>query len=211
MVKMFVRRKHINVRQPYGGLLINGLTGEVQTINDTAFIFAEAMINTYPEERVVEEVMSIYDVSEGEVREDFKKFRTNNTFNPHTWAINGCSNRLSLAEANIELTLRCPLHCDYCYANASPNYNISGELTTDEWIKTCNWLIRRGLRQVSVTGGDPLMSPSFWPVIEFLSKKNCGIRIFTTGIKVDNAFAERIKKIAVNFVEPILSDLFKKK
>ena len=88
-----------------------------------------------------------------------------------------------------ELTYRCFEKCIHCY-NPGATRNDS-ERNGREDIKEMNWddykqiidsLCANGLTSAGITGGDPLMHPFVWKIIEYLYQHDIATTILTNGL-----------------------------
>ena len=72
---------------------------------------------------------------------------------------------------------KCNKSCEYCYLD------MNGEsLSLDEIKKVVSEL--ENVRKVTITGGEPLIHPQIFDIINFLNKKTDGINLLTNGIEL---------------------------
>src|SRR5678815_3227731 len=64
----------------------------------------------------------------------------------------------------IHPTLRCNLKCPHCYSSSSPQE--AGELSLDLLRQTLSEASAEGYNAVGVSGGEPLMFRSLYPVLD---------------------------------------------
>ena len=102
--------------------------------------------------------------------------------------------------AQIELTNRCNLSCAHCFNNSgepSPD-----ELTTEEILSLINVLSRMGIHRITLTGGEPLLHPDFFRILEHARKAPMTVTVFTNGTVVTEEHIRKFKafnvKIAVS-------------
>lgn len=89
------------------------------------------------------------------------------------------------------ITGRCNYHCRHCYMDApcGTGRDVSlgeAEIITEEFVKA-------GVFSVSLTGGEPLVHPDFWKIVDLLLEK--GIRvatIYTNGFLIDEHFFDNL-------------------
>lgn len=88
------------------------------------------------------------------------------------------------------ITFRCDLNCNFCYAKGRSNE----ELTTDE-IKThvIDNIADSKARWIGFTGGDPLIRPDIFELIEYAKEKGLDTVLGTNGLLLTE---ERIKQLA---------------
>jgi len=197
-------RSNYLIIQPFGATVIDGNTGKIDFVNDVATLIAKGLIQEQEIQEIAKSICDNYDVSEDEVLEDINEFvsAAPHLHNGRDWIIEGNENYLSIVQADLELTLTCNLQCEYCFAEAGPNAGKeNNEITIKEWMKICDWLLERGLKQATITGGDPVLSKAFWPVFNHLVDNGVILQIFTNGYKVDGEFISRISNKPINFVQ----------
>lgn len=91
------------------------------------------------------------------------------------------------------LTGRCNYRCRHCYMDA-PDAKF-GELTHEEAIDLIDQMVECGIVRVDVTGGEPLVRPDFWELVDYMLAHNIGIgQIYTNGWLVDEEFFKQMKK-----------------
>lgn len=93
---------------------------------------------------------------------------------------------------SLELTRRCNLRCSYCYCFANP-WEPQAELPGSLIIKILSSWVQCGLRAIELTGGEPLLHPDFWAVLEFCLDNLTMVGILSNGVAFD---AEIIEKLA---------------
>lgn len=98
------------------------------------------------------------------------------------------------------LTKQCNLKCLHCYANAGPLKH-KDELTLQEKLSVVDQLDEAGVTMLSFSGGEPLISPDFWTVAEYASKKGMYTTIATNGTLLTKENVERLKRIGIKYVE----------
>lgn len=79
-------------------------------------------------------------------------------------------------------SLKCDLSCPHCLSNSrnGNNQNIP-ELSTEQALNICEQIISAGVLRVKIGGGEPLLYPSLWPVIEKLADSYLAVDIATSG------------------------------
>ncbi len=90
-----------------------------------------------------------------------------------------------------ELTYACQLKCKHCYANAGKNVTF---IDTTILKKFLSDLKQKGLRIVELTGGEPLLHPDFWNILEFSVKKFDYVAVLTNGISIGKKEAHRFSE-----------------
>lgn len=86
-------------------------------------------------------------------------------------------------ELSIELTHKCILNCIFCSSNSSSNPIIKEEINFNrikEIINECRE--KFGIKKISLSGGEPLIYPHFFELLDFILKEKISIIIYTTGL-----------------------------
>ncbi len=94
------------------------------------------------------------------------------------------------------VTNKCNLNCTYCYRDKSS----SREFTTDELLKLIDDLYIRGMRYISLNGGEPLLRNDLSVIIDRIQKKNILFHISTNGLLVPQNIdiLKRVDSIALS-------------
>jgi len=85
--------------------------------------------------------------------------------------------------ASLEITLRCNLRCVHCY-----NFDRGGvppppapELGLDETVGLLDDLRAAGCLFLSLTGGEPLLHPRFWDILDAAAARRFSVTLLTNG------------------------------
>jgi radical SAM protein with 4Fe4S-binding SPASM domain len=81
---------------------------------------------------------------------------------------------------NIYLTNACNLSCTHCFMKAGKK--LEHELNADDWIRVLNEFAQAGGKSVTLTGGEPLMTPDFQTIIKAAHGKGLQSTVLTNGI-----------------------------
>ena len=121
------------------------------------------------------------------------------------------------ASLQLHITAECNQRCKHCYMFEAEDYRsqIENPLSKeqifgllDEYFDFLGKYNCGGL--VALTGGDPLLSPKFWPVLDYLKEKyssKCGVIILGNPYHIDNDTALRMKKLGVTSYQISLDGL----
>lgn len=91
----------------------------------------------------------------------------------------------------IEITDKCNLNCIHCFANKKDN-----DLDYSEWINIIQKSIDEGISSISITGGEPLLYPSFFDIFNNINPKDTKITLDTNGTFITD---KNIKDLSKNF------------
>lgn len=95
--------------------------------------------------------------------------------------------------AHWSITGKCNYKCRHCYMSAKDAK--LGELPLETILKIVDELDKCGVRSVSITGGEPLVRPDFWQIIDALLEKEIIItEIYSNGFLVNDAFLDGLEK-----------------
>ncbi len=113
--------------------------------------------------------------------------------------IKKCRATNGLLSIELELSRICDLRCIYCYASSGEP--LPEELTLAEIYSIVDQAIELGAKKVIILGGgEPLLYPHFFEVIDFIRKKNIVVDLFTNGQTLDVATARRLHESGVGIV-----------
>ena len=102
-----------------------------------------------------------------------------------------------LNHAKIKVTSRCNLRCRMCsYWKLADQ----PEIPSERMMKLIEELAEMGVRKVHFSGGEPLLRPDFFDVIQNCAKRKMRVNITTNGTLVDGEKAKRLVKSGVRSV-----------
>lgn len=86
--------------------------------------------------------------------------------------------------ANIAITSDCNLNCQYCFTQEiySKNAAAFGHMSPDIFKQSLEFVVRSGIKQIRILGGEPTLHPDFVGFIELASKTGLPIRLFSNGL-----------------------------
>jgi radical SAM protein with 4Fe4S-binding SPASM domain len=96
-------------------------------------------------------------------------------------------------------TKQCNLNCKHCYANAGPKN--PDELTLEQKLKVIDMFDEAGVTMIAFSGGEPLMSPDFWKIAEYASKKGMYTTIATNGTLLTKGIVDKLADVGVKYIE----------
>jgi len=91
----------------------------------------------------------------------------------------------------IRLTNECNLRCAYCYTDSA--HSLPSELSVKEWLSVIESALKAGIRDFRVTGGEPMLARSFWPILTLLRPAKAKVVVTTNGHYLDLAAITRLK------------------
>lgn len=108
------------------------------------------------------------------------------------------SRNARLLSIEIEFSLRCNFHCQYCYvAQESPS---NRELTHDEIRDTILQAKALGARKIIVLGGEPMVYPAVMEMLRFIRDQGLSAEMFTNGTGMTPEAARQLYDLEVHVV-----------
>lgn len=101
-----------------------------------------------------------------------------------------------LESAQIEITNKCNLACVHCFNNSGDPY--PDELTTKEILSLIDTLSCMGVYHITITGGEPLLHPDIFEIVEHAREKPMSVDIFTNATLITKEHVKKFKKVGIN-------------
>ncbi len=101
-----------------------------------------------------------------------------------------------LMSAQIEITNKCNLACVHCFNNSGNPY--PDELTTKEILSLLDVLSSLGVHHITLTGGEPLLHPDLFKIVEHARKEPMSVDIFTNATLITEDTIKKFKKVGIN-------------
>lgn len=107
----------------------------------------------------------------------------------------GNLNRPKIHSLYIFITRKCNMNCSFCSMDAGPHVNTNNEMTLEETIDFLKYMNRYRIDRIIISGGEPLLSPKLYSILEYISKKmkNTQIVVQTNGALINENFCNRVK------------------
>ncbi len=120
--------------------------------------------------------------------------------------------------ASFELTFNCNFACRFCYNPIEREEQkrtkkvLQNEevLSLKEIKKLLSDLRRAGVLYFTLTGGEPMVHPHFWEILEYAREKAFAVRVFTNGSLIGEKEAKKFAEIFPNCIEISLYGASKK-
>lgn len=93
----------------------------------------------------------------------------------------------------IYATMSCNLSCVHCYVPSSPNIKIKNELSTEEIFKIIDFAHKKNVREIRLTGGEPLIRKDIIDIINYATSKGLFVSIETNGLLISEEFLQSLK------------------
>ncbi len=88
-----------------------------------------------------------------------------------------------LKEFKIEVTYHCNLNCIHCSSDARPSNSL--EMSRDDCLRILQESAKMGIRDVTFSGGEPLMWPHVFEAVEAAIQHGLRVTIYTSGYTDD--------------------------
>ncbi|MBU4267944.1 MAG: radical SAM protein [Acidobacteria bacterium] len=101
----------------------------------------------------------------------------------------------ALLGVNIDLTYRCNHNCLHCWLwQPADDPSSAGELTFDEFRRIANEARALGVRDWTISGGEPMLRPDFFDIVEYLTHKSRLFTVKTNGTLVTPRIAQLLAR-----------------
>lgn len=101
-------------------------------------------------------------------------------------------------QAHFELTYRCNVTCRHCFQDrkAAPD-----ELSLADWKRVVDELRDAGVLVITLSGGEAMLSPHFWPLAEHIRERGLAFRVYTNGMLLSSRNCRRLAALQPASVE----------
>ena len=100
-----------------------------------------------------------------------------------------------------QITNECNLACLHCIEESGPGKAFKDELTKDEVFSVIDQLVKSEVPYVSFSGGEPMVHPHFFEMVERITAGGVGLKIETNGHYLTPENCARFKKLGVKAVQ----------
>lgn len=97
------------------------------------------------------------------------------------------------------ITNRCNLLCEHCYM-AADGHVLPDQLTDDETMGIVRQIGEAGVPLLFLTGGEPMMRPNFWEILETARSYGTRVTISTNATFITPESAQRLKADGVDWI-----------
>jgi MoaA/NifB/PqqE/SkfB family radical SAM enzyme len=105
----------------------------------------------------------------------------------------------------LEITGRCQLACEHCYAGSGPT-GTHGRMTTEDWLRVVDEAAGLGVPMVQFIGGEPTLHPDLPVFVERALAHGVEVEVFTNLDHVTSAFWELFARPGVRLATSWYSD-----
>lgn len=100
-----------------------------------------------------------------------------------------------------QITNECNLACLHCIEESGPGKAFKDELTSEEAFSVIDMLVQGEVPYVSFSGGEPMVRPDFFEMVERITKGGVGLKIETNGHYLTPSNCARLKELGVKAVQ----------
>jgi radical SAM protein with 4Fe4S-binding SPASM domain len=97
-------------------------------------------------------------------------------------------------------TNKCNMRCQHCYQDAGGK-GLANELTHEERLALVDELAREYMAMISFAGGEPLIDPDVWPVLERCHHHGIHTSLATNGSLITPDVAARLASLSCKYIE----------
>ncbi len=99
--------------------------------------------------------------------------------------------------AMLELVDRCNEACVHCYQVHGQHE----EMSTEEVFGVLDQLAEMGVLFVTLSGGEPTLRKDFLDIVAYARRRRFAVKVFSNGLRIDDAMADRLADLAVQEVQ----------
>jgi len=100
-----------------------------------------------------------------------------------------------LLSMEIELSLRCNFHCQYCYV--PDKLSFENELSFEELRDAITQAKNLGVKKIVILGGEPMLYPQILKIIKFIRTENLEAEMFTNGFGITPEVAKQLFELGI--------------
>ncbi|MGW1974119.1 radical SAM protein [Streptomyces sp. NPDC001889] len=112
---------------------------------------------------------------------------------------------LELTFAWLEITGKCQLLCEHCYADSGPRGS-HGPMESDDWRRVIEQLAARGVTMVQFIGGEPMLHPDLSALIGFALDRGLRVEVFSNLVHVPASLWPVLARQGVSLATSYYSD-----
>lgn len=105
----------------------------------------------------------------------------------------------------LEITGRCQLACQQCYADSGPN-GTHGTMRVGDWLRVIDELAAYGVTMVQFIGGEPMLHPELPSLIEHALDRRLRVEVFSNLVYVPTALWGIFERPGVSLATSYYSD-----
>ena len=107
-----------------------------------------------------------------------------------------------------EITRHCNMNCKHCLSREQMK-QCQDEMTLEQCLHFIDQLIAAGVFQINVGGGEPLLRPDIWQILDYCQERMMVTCVSTNGSLVDEKTAARLAKMPYLYMQVSLDGVSK--
>lgn len=110
----------------------------------------------------------------------------------------------TLKTASIDITYKCNFRCKHCFNSSGEHTRKMSEMTDEIIMKVANELFGKGIENLCICGGEPMLRASLVYQLAYLKKRkypNVNISMVSNGFLIGDEEAKRLADAGVNHVQ----------
>jgi MoaA/NifB/PqqE/SkfB family radical SAM enzyme len=100
-----------------------------------------------------------------------------------------------------QITNECDLACMHCIEESGPGKAFKDELSKSQVFDVLKQLVDAQVPYMSFSGGEPMVHPHFFEMVEFVTKSGVQLKIETNGHSMTEDAAKRLKDLGIKAVQ----------
>jgi len=105
----------------------------------------------------------------------------------------------------LEITGRCQLSCEHCYADSGP-LGTHGSMSVEKWINVIDQAARLGVDMVQFIGGEPTLHPGLPQLIDHSLKRELKVEVFSNLVRISDGLWKTLSQPGVRLATSYYSD-----
>ena len=107
----------------------------------------------------------------------------------------------SIEIAWIEINTDCNFRCIHCYVDGETHFTEKKSITVNDFKLAVDKITAFGIRRLHIIGGEPLIHPDFWIMMEYALPRFEFSVLFTNGFLLDEEKIYRLKKLGLTEID----------
>lgn len=187
-----------------GALVINTETGKNCYVNKTGLSFLRALDGTTQNtDTVISTLITQFDmISENELSHDFYEFFSEMKGKGIVVMSENIADveKYTLTSMLVELTMKCNERCVHCYIPNSQK-NEAPTMSFKMFCKLIDEFVELGGREITLSGGEPLMHKSIKQILHYCHEKGLTINLFSNLLLLSDSFVDIFKHIRIGYIQ----------
>lgn len=110
-------------------------------------------------------------------------------------------NNCTIDTAWIEIITECNYRCIHCYVDGKTHEYQQSRMNLLDYKMAIDKIWKYGIRRIHIIGGEPMIHPDFWSMMEYSLKKFDFSVLLTNGSLLDKESIEHLKKLGLSEID----------